>query len=90
VAGERLQDVEIAGDQRRLGDDLDRKAVIRGQHLQDPAGEPEPPLGRLIGVGGSADHQRLAGQASRVERSGQNVGHFGFDQDLFFESLFRR
>ena len=64
--------------------------MIGAQHLQDPAGEPEPSFGRLIGIGGSADDQRVAGHLGWIERAGQHLGDFGFDQDLLLEGLFWR
>ena len=87
---ERLEQIEIAGDQRRLGDDLDGEPVIRAQHLQDPAGKPELPFGRLVGIGGGTDHQRVAGEPGGIERPRQHLGDIGFDQDLLLEGLFRR
>src|SRR5688572_20986482 len=53
----RLKKIEITSNERRFGDDLDGQTVIRAQHLQDSAGEPEPPLGGLVGIGGGADDQ---------------------------------
>ena len=87
---ERLEKIEIAGDERRLGDDADREPVIGAQHLQDPAGKPELPLGRLVGIGGGADHQRVAGELGGIERPREHLGDVGFDQDLFLEGLFGR
>ena len=48
------------------------------------------PLGRLIGVGGGADDQRVAGEPGGIERPCEHLGDVGFDQDLFFEGLLRR
>ena len=59
VFGERLQHVEVALDERRLGDDPDRVPVL-GADLEAAAGEPERRLERLVAVGDPAEHQRLA------------------------------
>ena len=54
------QNVDVAGDQRRLGDDADRVLVL-GQHLQHLTRDPPFPLDGLvgIGVGADGDHPRL-------------------------------
>ena len=52
--GHRLENVEIAQHQRRLGDDADRM-VRRAQHFEDAAHDAVAPLDRLIGIGVGAD-----------------------------------
>ena len=44
------EDVDVARDQMRLGDDADRM-VRPAQHLEDAAGDAELALDRLVGVG---------------------------------------
>jgi hypothetical protein len=53
----RRKDVDVAGHQRRLGDDPDRM-VERLQHLQDFAHDAPFPLDRLVGVRIGADRDR--------------------------------
>ena len=60
VARHLGENVEIALDQRPFGDDRDRMAEI-AQHFEDRAGDPEPPLGRLVRVGIAAERDRAAG-----------------------------
>ena len=52
------QDVDVAQDQRRLGDDADRMAG-RLQHLEDLAHDPVALLDRLVGIGIGADRHGL-------------------------------
>jgi hypothetical protein len=61
--------------------------VIRAEDFQDLPGEPEPLLRRLIGIGGSADDERLTSQPSRIESSREHLGNFGLDQDLLLEGF---
>ena len=50
----RLQDVDVARHQRRLGDDADRMAEL-GQHLQDLPRDAVAALDRLVGIGVGAE-----------------------------------
>ena len=52
--GHRRQQVEIAQDESRLGDDADGM-VRRAQHFEDAAHDAIAPLDRLIGIGVGAD-----------------------------------
>ncbi len=54
---ESLEQREVAGDERRLGDDPDRETAVVQQQLEDSAGEAEFPLGGLVAVGGGADDE---------------------------------
>ena len=62
VARHLAEDVDVALDQRALGDDRHRMAEI-AQHFEDRARDAEPALGRLIGVGVAAERDRPAGVA---------------------------
>ncbi len=53
------QEVEVAHDGCRLGDDRHRMAALR-QHLEDAAGDLELALERLVGVGVGAERDRPA------------------------------
>ena len=64
------EDVEIALDQRRFGDDRHRVAEI-AQHFEDRAGDAEPPLDRLVGVGVAAERDRPAGVALLAQLRGE-------------------
>ena len=64
-----------------------RETAVVQQQLEDPAGEPELPLGGLVAVGGGADDQRMAAQPRGIERAGQHLGDVGLDQDALLERL---
>ena len=53
----RPEQVEVALDQRRLGDDGDR-VIALGQHFEDAAGDPVLALDRLVAVGVGAERDR--------------------------------
>ena len=53
-----LQDVDVARDQRRLGDDADRMVGSR-QHLEDRARDAPLALDRLVGIGICPERDRL-------------------------------
>ena len=56
---ELLEHVEVALDERRLGDDAHRVAVL-GADLEAAAGQPQRRLERLVAVGDAAEHHQLA------------------------------
>jgi len=53
-----LQHVGVASDERALRDDADVQGFAARQPLENPAREPEAPLGRLVWIGGGADDNR--------------------------------
>src|SRR5206468_12857413 len=59
VAGHLAQDVEIALDQRRFGDDRYRMAKL-AQYLEDRSRDAELAFDRLVGVGVAAERDRAA------------------------------
>ena len=63
--GRALEQIEVARDERRLGDDAEREPAAAEQDLEDLPGEPELPFGRLVGIGGGADDQRVAAELAR-------------------------
>src|SRR2546426_5775756 len=83
---EAPQHVGVARDERTLRDDADVQALAARQPLEDPAREPEAPLGWLVGVGSGPDDDRR-GRAGRrtggpkvppqiaLERAEQRVLH---------------
>ncbi len=85
--GEARQYVQIARDQRRLGDDADGQPPVPQQHAEHLAGEPEPPLGRLVGIGGGADHKGVAAEPRGIEGAGEHLGHAGLDENAALERL---
>ena len=89
VAGELLQQVEVAQDARRLGDDAEGMARL-GQHLDDAAGDPQPALERLIGVGVGAERERLRHVAGLGQLAAQELGGVGAGEDLGLEVKARR
>ena len=54
------QHVDVARDQRALGDDAHLESGMIGEHLEYSPGHPEPALARLIWIGRRADYDRLA------------------------------
>ena len=64
--------------------------MIRAQHLEDLAGKAKLSLGRLVGIGGRADDQRVPGKLGGVQRPCEHPGDVGLDQDLLLEGFFRR
>ena len=72
--------VDVAHDQRPARDDVER---VRGhsERFEAAAGEPVPPLGRLVRVGGGADGDRLAAPRLPGELPPENVGDVHLDAD---------
>ena len=71
-ARELLQHVDVALDERRLGDDAGRVPVL-GAHLEAAAREPVARLERLVAVGHAAEDDELALPRRRVERLAQRA-----------------
>ncbi len=80
----RRHQVEVALDARRLGDQRERMRAL-GHHLDHRAGDAEPALDRLVGVGGRADvdRRRLVGAAG--ERFAQALRGVDLGDDLRLE-----
>lgn len=83
--GEPGQHVEIAGNQRRFGDDAERKPTKPQQRLEQSPGQQELALRRLVGIGGRSDDQLGAGELFRLEGAEQYVRSGMFDEDLVLE-----
>jgi hypothetical protein len=74
----RLEDIQVAHDERPTGDDAERRPV--GGEVPD-AGPREAvaTLGRLIGVGRGADDDLVAGPGGPAELGGQDLGDVHLD-----------
>src|ERR1041385_8606663 len=83
--GELGEQVQVPGDQRRLGDQSEGQPTMLQQRLQEAAGEEEPPLRRLIGIGGGADEDRGAADAGRIEGAEEDLGGALLDEDIMLE-----
>ena len=81
---ELLQHVDVALDERRLGDDAHRVPVL-GAHLEASARQPVARLERLVAVGHAAEDDELALPLRRVERLAQELGRALLDDDLAVE-----
>ena len=78
------EDVEIAHQQRTLGGDHHRVAVLP-QHLEQPAHDAPLLLDRLVGVGVGADGDGLDLVAGFRQRARQQVGGGGLGEDAGLE-----
>ena len=85
--GELDQEVGVAGDERRLGDDAEVEPAVREQRLEQPAGDPETAFGRLVGIGGGADDDGRAVDARGIEGAAENAGRVDLDEDAVFEGI---
>ena len=65
--------VEVPDDHRPAGDEPERVCRL-GEHLDAGPGEPEAPLGGLIGVGGRTDRDALALPRRPAELGAQHLG----------------
>src|SRR5882724_1125605 len=83
--GQLAQHDEIAGDQRRLGDEAEGEPAIGQQRLEHSTGEPELSLGGLIRIGGGPDDERRACQPGGLESSREHVGDIGLHDDSALE-----
>ncbi len=80
----RREQVEIAQDRRRLGDDGDRVPAA-GQDLEHAARDLQPPLQRLVGVGVGPKRDRRAAVAGRRELALQQVRRIVLGEQLGLE-----
>src|SRR6267143_1081978 len=79
-----LEQVEVALDQRRLGDDPHRVAVL-GADLETSARQPVARLQRLVAVGHSGEDHQLAFPRPALERLAEEPGRLGLHGDLPIE-----
>src|SRR5262249_50113359 len=82
--GQLQKDVDVALNQGRLGDDGHGVAVC-GADLQALPGEAKGCLQRLVAVGDSAEHQKLAPPRGSLEGFAQQLGGAQLHHDLRFE-----
>ena len=80
----RTEHVEVALDERRLGDDADRVAIL-GADLEAAARQPIGRLERLVAVGDAGEDHELALPRPLVERLAQQLGRARLDDDLAIE-----
>jgi hypothetical protein len=80
------QQVDVAQDHRRLGEDRERVSVLR-EHLDQPSGQPVVALGRLVGVGVGAHRNRLAGPGGIGQLAFQPLDGVHLDHDPALEVL---
>ena len=78
------ENVDVAGDQRRLGDDADRMSGAL-QHFENAAHHLVAPLDRLIGIGVGADRDHARRIARRGEFALQQFRRVGLHEQLGFE-----
>jgi len=88
VLGGGGEQVEVAHDHGRLGQDRERVSVL-GQHLDQAAGELVAALGRLVGIGVGAHRDRLAAPSRVVQLAGQPLDRVHLDHDPALEVLAR-
>src|SRR5437764_2948086 len=84
VPVERLQHVEGALDQRRLGEYAYRNAIL-GAGFQAAAGEAIARLERLVAICDAGEDDQLSLPRSSVERLAQQARRVRFDRDLPLE-----
>ena len=84
-----LQNIDVAHDQRRLGDDADRMAGAL-QHFENAAHDFVLALDRLIGIGVGADRDHARFVAGCGQFLLQQFGRVRLDQQLGFEIEPRR
>jgi hypothetical protein len=85
----RRDEVEVAFDARRLGDQRKRMAAFV-QHLDHRARDAELALDRLVGIGGGADVEHLRLVARCGQRFAQFLGRVHLGNDLGLEVEPRR
>ena len=83
--------VDVARDERALGDDADRQSFTLRQSLEHGPRDPKAPLGRLVRIGGGADHDGprlpVAGGAAEIatQIALQRADDPLLDEDPLFE-----
>ncbi len=85
----RRDQVEVALDARRLGDERERMRAL-GHDRDHRARDAQLPLDRLVGVGGRADVDRRRPIGTRRERRAQALGGVHLGDDLGLEVEPRR
>ena len=80
----RREQIEVAQDQARLGDDSDRLPVLP-QNLENGAGELQLPFHRLVGVGVRSERDHLAAIAGAPQLLAQQAGRLRLGEDLRLE-----
>ena len=78
------EDVDVADDERRLGDDADRMPRPL-QHLEDRPRDPPLALDRLVGIGIGAERDQLRLIARIGELARQEFGRVGLGVELGLE-----
>lgn len=78
------QNIRIARDQRRLGDDGERVPILL-QHLQYLACQARFTIDRLVGVCVATDVDRLAAIARRIQLLAQQGGRIGLEEQFALE-----
>ena len=66
--GDSHEHVDVARDERALGDDGDGKPALLGERLEHTARDAIPSLRRLVRIGRRADHDRLSQKGSHARR----------------------
>ena len=89
VAGQFLQHIKVAQHQGVLGDDAHRMAALGGD-LQNGAGDAQPLLDRLVGVGVGAHGNGAAAVGPGAELLDEPLPHVGLVEDLGFKIEPRR
>ncbi len=82
---EAREQVEVADDERRLGDHPELERGAGEQRLEQAPGHAEAELGRLVRVGGGADHDGAAAEPRGAKRPGQRAGRVELHQDAVLE-----
>ncbi len=89
LAGHRRQQVDVALDQRRLGDDGERMVAL-GEHLDQSARDAVAAFDRLVAVGIGAESERRDAIAGARELVLQQLDRVGLGEELGLEIEARR
>ncbi len=89
LRGQRGQQVDIAFDQRILGDQRERVPGF-GHHLDQLAGDPQPAFDRLVGIGIDPQRDRLRYVARFGQLAAQHLGGIDLGEELGLEVQPRR
>ena len=82
--GDLLEEVDVAGDERGLGDDADAETLLAGEDFEEGAGDAYAAFDGLIRVGGGADGD-LFGGVDVAELLFEEPGGVFFEVDLVLE-----